>query len=330
MTFASSGVPIGINIPNYDDIRNNFGFKNVNLGNAYPKVTKSTLQFLTSEDSDLISEMYDSAETVAVALHELLGHGSGTLLKKNEDGTFNFPVDAINPATGQVIDSWYEATDTWSSKFTDLSGAYEECRAETIAVYLSYFKEPFEVFEIQEFEKARNMIWLYMAYVGVKGLILYNSDTKRWGQAHCWARYVIFRVMLEAGSDFLTVEFTEDDQFLLHMDFSKIDSVGFPAISQFLTKLHCFKSTGDATRGRQLFDHYSIIDETATKVRNIIITNQKPRRADVQCNLKLVHGVPELVAYEESFDGVISSFQERFPEYDTEMLAFWESEFINN
>lgn len=80
LAFASSNVPIGINIPNYDDIRVNEGFKNVNLGNAYGKVSATKLLYLTESDKQLIIDCYHEGETLAVALHELLGHGSGKLL----------------------------------------------------------------------------------------------------------------------------------------------------------------------------------------------------------------------------------------------------------
>lgn len=40
---------------------------------------------------------------IQVGLHELLGHGSGKLLKKNKDGTTNYSADLINPVTKDLV-----------------------------------------------------------------------------------------------------------------------------------------------------------------------------------------------------------------------------------
>ena len=82
LAFACSGTPIGINIPNYDDIRQNFGFKNVNLGNAYPVPSKANILFSTEEIKDTLVKYSSESIFLNVSLHELLGHGTGKLLKK--------------------------------------------------------------------------------------------------------------------------------------------------------------------------------------------------------------------------------------------------------
>ena len=125
----------------------NFGFKNVNLGNAYPRAKKSTMLYLSEEDKDLMVKYDKEALTLIVALHELLGHGTGKLLTKNvETGELNFPETLMNPYTGKTITTYYLSTETWSQKFGKLHSGYEECRADTVALYLMHYEEPFEIF----------------------------------------------------------------------------------------------------------------------------------------------------------------------------------------
>ena len=76
---------------------------------------------------------------LTVALHELLGHGTGKLLKKNWiTGEMNYPANLKNPFTGKEIDTSYGWDETFAQKFGKMHEAYEECRAESVALYLLY------------------------------------------------------------------------------------------------------------------------------------------------------------------------------------------------
>ena len=85
-----------------------------------------------------------------VGLHELLGHGSGKLLRKEADGSLNFPGELVNPLDGMKVSKMYEPGETYDSKFTRLGSAYEECRAECVGLYLSTDKDVLNIFNISD------------------------------------------------------------------------------------------------------------------------------------------------------------------------------------
>ena len=75
----------------------------------------SNIQFLEDKEKELMCKYAKESLTLVVALHELLGHGTGKLFTKNaETGELNFSSDTKNPFTGEDITTFYLSTETWS------------------------------------------------------------------------------------------------------------------------------------------------------------------------------------------------------------------------
>nr|CAD7401437.1 unnamed protein product [Timema poppensis] len=337
LSFSGSGIPAGINIPNYDEIRQNEGFKNVSLGNVIPAAYKDAkTPFLTQEDSNILEKLRIPAFEVQVGLHELLGHGSGKMFCQTNDG-FNFDADEIkHPFTGKKISTFYKVGETYDSLFTSLGSTYEECRAECVGLFLCLHKDIVEIFGVkgQDVEDLIYANWLSMVHVGVaKCLENYQPSSKLWLQAHSQARYVILRVLLEAGGGLLEVKETDPGKdLLITLDRTKIPTVGKKAIGDFLHKLqantdHCvfycqvYKATADLESAKNMYNKYAEVPEDGphpfAKWRAIALAQKKPRKILVQANTKEDGGKIYLKRYPPTPEGVVQSYIDRFTNMPT-------------
>ena len=327
LSFAGSGIPAGINIPNYDDIRQNLGFKNVSLGNVLSaKAPNEPIPFIRTEDDALYRSFRDPAFEVQVGIHELLGHGTGKLLQETKPGVYNFDHDnpPINPVTGNPISTWYKPGQTWSSVFGPIASSYEECRAECVAMALSCDFEILKIFGFgtgeQDMENDAGDVlyvaYLQMARAGIASLEYWDPKSRKWGQAHMQARFSILRTFMDAGGDFVTLNATKEDlsDLEIHLDRSKILSHGRPAVERYLQKLHVYKSTADVEAGTKLYDESTYVNEWwGASLRPVVLDKKTPRKVFVQANTCLdgEDGKVVLKEYEPTMEGMIQSFAER-------------------
>lgn len=315
LTMATFGTPVGINLPNYDEIRTKEGFKNVNLGNCYPTPSKKTAQFLKEDVVDNLVKHGLDGLFVQVAIHELLGHGSGTLFTEDKDGKLNFDNTKVkNPLNGNEITTWYKASETWNSKFGGISAGYEECRADSIGLYLATFNESLKILcpgKEEDFDNILFAQWTSILINGIRGLMFYSEEAKKWGQAHIMGRYAILKVCMEAGKDFVKIEEVEKDgnpYVYLNIDKSQIRTTGREAIGEFIKHLQVYKTIADVENGEKFFNRYLEVDETFLKYRKIALRFRPPRPLEVQ-NDVLLHenGEFEYVKFDVTAEGVIKS-----------------------
>ncbi|KAL1836306.1 hypothetical protein VTJ49DRAFT_5315 [Mycothermus thermophilus] len=328
LSFAGSAIPAGINIPNYDDIRQQEGFKNVSLGNVLSaKAPDEKIPFIADSDLELYQKYRDAAFEVQVGLHELTGHGCGKLLQETAPGVYNFDIEnpPVSPITGKPITTWYKPGQTWGSVFGGIAGAYEECRAELVAMHLSCEFKTLQIFgfgdgTVDMDGPAGDVLYasyLSMARAGLCSVEFWDPRSQKWGQPHCQARFAILKSFLEAGDDFCKLEYKNEDlsDLTIRLDRSKILTSGRKAVADFLQKLHIYKSTADVETGVKFFSDMSAVglEYWGTKVRDVVLKNKQPRKVFVQANTYLdeATGKVTLKHYEPTLEGMIQSWAER-------------------
>ena len=122
------------------------------------------------------------------------------------------------------------------------------------------------------------------------------------------------KVFLEAGDDFCELKHTKPDlsDLEIHLDKTKIQSHGRPAVNHFLQKIQIYKATADLTAGKTLYEDYTNVGEWyAEKLRPQVLAQAKPRKVFVQANTFLEGDKVVLKEYEASPEGMIQSFVER-------------------
>ncbi|KAF8317582.1 aflatoxin-detoxifizyme [Clavulina sp. PMI_390] len=340
VNFATGGIPAGINIPkyvpqyfsargrvlivsfalsSYFDIRESLGFKNVSLANILAaKAPADDLPFIHPKDKDLFRAWDTRAFELQVANHELLGHGSGKLFTEDAKGVLNFdPATTINPLTGKPVTTWYKSGQTPGSVLGTVSSSMEECRAESVAMYLVGNRDILKIFNYtseQDIEEMQYISFLLMARAGLRALEFYDPAAKKHLQAHMQARMGINNFFIKEGLAHLE-EIRENGKLVdayIHVDRQKVLTIGQQTMSKLLLELQVRKSTADGEGARQYYTELTNpLPGWEGELRDLVISKKQPRKVFVQPNLVLKDGKVELKEYELSAAGAVQSFVER-------------------
>lgn len=279
-SFAGESMPKGINIPNYHEIREQEGFKNVVFESSKP-MNKSLWQkqdFMTVNESDYMNEHQKDGYQVQVAGHELFGHGSGKLIMA-ENG--KCPLQAVDPVTNEKFDSCYQAGETYQSRFGEFSSSYEECRADLSGLFLAAFPNMYKVFGYNE-TGVKKLEWVNVLAEVRKGVLglptSYNPESHHWKQAHTQGAWVITQfIMRNQKSKIVELQMNQTgDDFIINLDEEKLYSEGHELVKKLLNILQTYKSFGAVDRAKKFYDEYSQVPEEYTKVRDIIKSRKKP------------------------------------------------------
>ncbi|MCB9048846.1 MAG: dihydrofolate reductase [Lewinellaceae bacterium] len=231
---ASPATPIGVNLPNANWIRAEYGSKSVSLGNiihAYDQADGPGLlqEFSHDEEEVARAQQYGAlAGKMHTALHEVIGHASGQL----EEGVATPKETLVNYAS-----------------------PLEEARADLVALY--YIMDP-KLVELgllpsQDVGKAEYDSYLKNGYM----LQLRRIEPgKTIEQAHMRNRSMVSHWIIEKGQENGAIEVLQRDgkTFIDIKDYEKVRAL----FGQLLKEVQRIKSQGDFEAGQKLIETYGV------------------------------------------------------------------------
>ena len=225
--------PIGINLPNADWIRKEYGSKSVTIDNityAYDKAAQGNgfnEEFmLREEDRARIKEYGKLADDLHTDLHECLGHGSGQLAEGVKGG-----------------------------ELKSYTSTLEEARADLFGLYYLGDPKMVEIGLIPSLELAKAQ---YADYI-MNGMMTQFSRIelgKNVEESHMRNRKLIAEWCYEKGKKDNVIEWVKQDgkSYIVVNDFDALRKL----FGELLYEVQRIKSTGDYEAGRKLVEDYAV------------------------------------------------------------------------
>ncbi len=231
---ASPSTPIGVNLPNANWIRAEYGSKSVSLGNiehAYEQASGEGFleEFAYNEVQMERSKKHGGlASNLHTALHEVVGHASGK----------------INPGVG-----------TPSETLKNYRSTLEEARADLVALY--YLMDP-KLIELELMDTLAVGMAAYDSYIR-NGLMLQLrrlNPGEEIEQDHMRNRQTIAAWAYETGQEDNVIEkVVEDDKtYFVINDYEKLREI----FGEQLREIQRIKSEGDFEAGKELVEKYGV------------------------------------------------------------------------
>jgi len=225
-------MPLGVNLPNANWIRAQYGSKSISLGNietAYDEASKASgmlQEFFTPQQQELLKEHGNFSGKLMTALHEVIGHGSGKLA----------------PNVG-----------TPKETLKNYNSSMEEARADIVALY--YIIDPQLVKEgiTTTIDVGKAAYDSYIVNGMMRQLVRINLGDQI-VQAHMRGRAMIANWCYEHGKAENVIEKRTIDgkTFIVINDYSKLRSL----FGQLLKEIQRIKSEGDYEAAKNLIETY--------------------------------------------------------------------------